>query len=178
MRYFLCGAPILPSGHHYFNCCFFLVLLPWRHHQRRIEIEKLVRFYLPRMASPETKFKTFVSINAIIWEKICFGITPPVKRGPASMFLFKAWPVRLALVKNALFLSAIAAFACTVKSLLSRGWYFCQVMMHDFGHVMQPMATSGATWRKQVGSDACGPCPCLRSCVKTWWTGGSVNSDL
>ena len=35
-----------------------------------IEIEKSVRFYLPRMASAETKFKTFVSINAITLEKI------------------------------------------------------------------------------------------------------------
>ena len=55
---------------------------------------------------------------------------------------------------------------------------FCQIMMHDFGHVMQSMATSGATWRKQGGLDACGPCPYLRSWVKTWWTVGLVNSDL
>ena len=56
--------------------------------------------------------------------------------------------------------------------------YLCHVMMHDFGHVMRPMATSGATGRKQRGFDACGPGPCFRSCIKTWWSGVSVDSDL
>ena len=53
----------------------------------------------------------FVSINECRWLYKLGGTLPPTSSTPASMFFSSAWPVRLALVKNALASSATATFA-------------------------------------------------------------------
>lgn len=53
-----------------------------------------------------------------------FGTGPPLMRTPASMFLSKAWPVRLALVMNARAPSTTATFAWTLPPMNGSAWSF------------------------------------------------------